>query len=1542
MRRSTAQTKERHFVFATLVCLILCQAGPALSQKQFLRFQNLTLEHGLSQVSVNVIFQDRKGFIWLGTRDGLNRYDGYNVKVFRNNPEDAFSLSGNWIQAICEDREGRLWIGTAQGGLNRFDPRYEQFQRIEVKAEGREALNIKALHCDELNRIWVGSADNGLFQLELNGATQLWRHDEQNPASLSDDRIQAIVLDRGSEKQALWIATRNGLNRLELKGQDQKRIQRVSLPIEDLSAVQTMEHRVWAGGPQGLVRLDLMTEKVEIVIPTNMENSGNHVNALFKAPDNKLWIGTDGGLIILDPITRKQRVYKQSANTFSLSNNFISAFLGDRSGGIWVGTNGGGADLYHTDQAPFDLWLHNPTDPGSLSQNGISSVFKDRSDVLWVGTWEEGLNRLDPGSNDFTHYRHEPNNPDTLMSNKRIMAITESGDGEIWIGHDLGLDSYSKKSNRFSHYVHNPDNRDNIGKGNVFTILERQDGSIWVGLRENGLYRLDRDSGRFQAYVHEPGGSEGLNHNDVRHLYEDASSRLWIATFGGGLNLLEQGQFKHFVHDPNDPDSISSNQLFCLYQAPGDPVLWIGASGGGLIGFVPEKGNFFHFRERHGLPNDVVYGILGDSEGFLWMSTNKGIARFDPRKKTFRAYDVNDGLQSNEFNQRSCFADDSGYLYFGGVNGLNGFYPNKIKENPKPPTVVLTDFLLSNVSAPLKRFDQQSPIEQTIEYTRMLTIPYENPVFGFEFSALHFAAPNKNRYAYKLDGLDPNWIQTSANRRFANYTRVSPGRYVFRVKGANKDGVWKEREARLVVNVLPPLWQTWWAYAIYTVLFFLILTFFWRLRQSKLEEKRKLEQEIINASRERTMVEHLRQVDRLKDEFFANTSHELRTPLNGIIGLTESLVDGINGPLPEDTVDNLNLVIDSARRLSNLVNDILDFSRLKNRSLQLKCSSVDLRSLTDVVFSLSRPLLGKKKIELINAVGTEIPPVEADENRLRQIMHNLIGNAVKFTEVGYIKVSAEQIQNSLNIRVEDTGIGIPEEKQELVFDSFEQGDGSLARMHGGTGLGLAITRQLIALHGGEISVESTPGLGSAFVFKLPIAEGTPTVMAPPRRVLPKLIAAPVPLESLQKNESLLDPIPGNFRILIVDDEPINRKVLNHYLQPWGYPILEASSGPEALEILEQVGVDMILLDIMMPRMSGFEVCRRVREKQPVHELPIIFLTAKNQVADLAHGFAAGANDYITKPISKYELLSRVRTHLHILDTNRLLEQKVKERTQELETRNAEILRRQDQLIVQEKMASLGALTAGVAHEIKNPLNFVNNFAELSDAILVDLKASLLEPHLNLPSELREEVEETVDDLQKNLKIINEHGKRANQIVQGMMEIVSGETDLKRSTDLNALVEKFAKLAWHGMRAKNPGFNIRIHTKYDPEIGRLLVSPRSLSRVVVNLVNNALEAILERCKKGDAKFDAQVIIQTRRLEHGVEILIRDNGVGIASNKLDQIYYPFFTTKTGKGHVGLGLYISYDMIVREHAGAIKVLSKEGEWTECLVSFPIDLNG
>ena len=540
----------------------------------------------------------------------------------------------------------------------------------------------------------------------------------------------------------------------------------------------------------------------------------------------------------------------------------------------------------------------------------------------------------------------------------------------------------------------------------------------------------------------------------------------------------------------------------------------------------------------------------------------------------------------------------------------------------------------------------------------------------------------KNQYKYKMEGLDEQWITADAKIRRATYTNLPSGEYILRVKASNSDGYWNEKGTSIKVYVSPAPWRTWWAKAIYLLLSSALFYYFYHQQQVKFKYQQQVNQQ-------------LKQVDKLKDDFLANTSHELRTPLNGIIGLAESLIDGIGGPQSEISKKNLAMVISSGKRLSNLVNDILDFSKLKNHNLELNIIAIDLHALIDVVFVLSKPLVGDKNLELINQIPSDLPLVAADENRLQQILYNLIGNGIKFTETGSLTVAAKvsEANDWVTITVADTGIGISEDKFARIFLSFEQADGSEARQYGGTGLGLSVTRQLVELHGGEIKVESELGKGSTFSFTLPVADHSVNA-----ELNPLQIASLHHFDSLDEKliEQPLSTIirQNSFKILMVDDEPVNLQVLNNYLANQSYQLFKASSGEQALDLIEQgEAFDLVLLDIMMPKLTGYQVCEAIRKQHAISDLPIIFLTAKNQVADLVKSYQVGANDYLAKPVSKYELLSRVETQLQLLDVNRNLEKQVKQRTNEL--------------LLADKMASLGTLTAGIAHEINNPNNFIH-------------------------------------------------------------------------------------------------------------------------------------------------------------------------------------------------------------------------------------------
>ncbi|HSC68098.1 MAG TPA: diguanylate cyclase, partial [Cellvibrio sp.] len=584
-------------------------------------------------------------------------------------------------------------------------------------------------------------------------------------------------------------------------------------------------------------------------------------------------------------------------------------------------------------------------------------------------------------------------------------------------------------------------------------------------------------------------------------------------------------------------------------------------------------------------------------------------------------------------------------------------------------------------------------------------LTHKDSVFTLEFSALNFQMAEENQYAYRLLGFDSEWIQ-AGNKRTATYTNLDPGDYIFEVRASNNDGVWSDKQARLNIHIASPFWRTWWAYILYFLIVMMLFYWFMRIQRMRLRyEQQQVEQE-------RSLVRRLQQVDKLKDEFLANTSHELRTPLNGIIGLAESLLDGLNGPLPTHTRYSLRLIAASGRRLSALVNDILDFAKLKNQGVTLHKKAVDLRVLVDIVIALSRPLVGDKPLTLHNRVPETLPAAHADEDRLLQILHNLIGNAVKFTHEGSITISAEVKDEFIQVQIADTGIGMNADQLTDIFQPFHQIDGGAERAYGGTGLGLSITKQLLELHGGTITANSTPAEGSVFTFSLPLCQELPaapddTVQAPVHSL------DETPTGQLNETRRTRADQPSQGHILVVDDDSVNRLVLVNHLALRNYRVTEAANGEEAIALVQEQGdIDLVLLDVMMPKMSGYETCQRLRETYRPHELPIIFLTARSQTQDLVMGLEAGANDFLTKPISKEELLARVDTHLQLYSATQLLDRKVAERTEELRAKNEGL--KQAQLELQKAYKKLEEAS------LSDPLTGLHNRRFLSKSMGADI------------------------------------------------------------------------------------------------------------------------------------------------------------------------------------------------------------------------------
>ncbi len=801
-------------------------AGFALGAEPRIDFDRLSLEQGLSQSIVEQITQDRQGFMWFVTEDGLNRFDGYTFTVFRNAAGDATSLSHNELKSVFEDRSGALWVGAFEGGLNRFDPVTEKVTRFRHDPADPGSLAADTVRCileDRSGNLWVGTQGGGLDLLDR--ATGKFRHFAPRPevaGALSHGDVRAVFEDAAG---VLWVGTNGGgLNRL------------------DPATGGFTCYRHDPGDPTSLAHDAVFT--------------------ILEDHTGVLWVGTYGGG--LDGLDRRRGRFTHhragSGVSGSLTSDLVKALCEDQTGTLWVGTDGGGLNRYERESNAFTAFRHDRVDMASLSADRIYSLYQDRSRVLWVGTYGGGLSKFDVGRKRFRRYASDPNDSNSL-SHDIVWCFLEDSDGILWVGTDSGgLNRFDGRAGQWRHFRHRPGEPTALSHDTVRGLLEDRDGIVWVATNGGGLDRLDRRTGRFMAFRHDPSDPRSLAHDELRSVYLDRSGALWVGTFGGGLDLLDRptGTFIHRRHDPSDPTSIgndfirmmaedrkgalwvgtqgggvsrldparrafttfrndpgdptslSHNHVFAIHEAR-DGTLWFGTFGGGINRFDPASGTFRRYTARDGLASDGVYAILEDDSGRLWISTTHGLSRFEPKSGEFRNYDVRDGLQSNEFNGGSAYRSARGEMYFGGINGFNAFFPDEIGFNPAVPALVITDLQLFNRSIRVGETRNECVIlQRPIHHTDAVEISYRDNLFSLEFAALHYSAPGKNRYSYTMEGFSQAWIPVTADRRFATFTGLPPGKYVFRVRGANSDGVWNEEGASLDITIRPPFWGTWW------------------------------------------------------------------------------------------------------------------------------------------------------------------------------------------------------------------------------------------------------------------------------------------------------------------------------------------------------------------------------------------------------------------------------------------------------------------------------------------------------------------------------------------------------------------------------------------------------------------------------------------------------------------------------------------------------------------------------------------------------------
>ncbi len=817
--RNNFRMMVRKFLLSCLIVIVYLPSYTCATNafSPMCQFERISVEEGLSNGIVYSITQDKYGFIWIGTEDGINRYDGYSVQVFRHDPHDSLSLSATSTNIILRDRNNTMWIGTWGGGLNRYDYETESFSNVALETEEHEFLRdtrIQSLYQDRAGFLWIGTFRNGVFRLDPeSGNSRHFFNDPSNPHSLSDNRVWSFC---EGDDGILWIGTNNGLDRLNLETGHFDHFRhsprdRSSLSENTVRAL-SMDHNgeLWVGTRGGLNRFNMQAETFERFLANSSDPStisDNTINALYEDSSGVLWIGTNNGLNVLDENRAEfQHPHAGLSFPFTSSHNNIRFIYEDTSGTIWLGTRGGGANRY-VPSSNFRLIRQLQDPPNNLNNCQVMSIIEDRTGDLWVAT-DEGLNHHRRRLDRFTHYRHDPENPNSLPSDF-VQHLFEDRNGTIWVATSGGLTRFNRRNGQFE-LVYGGGDAENPYTTYAQTIDQDTSGILWIGTY-SALVCYDPEMDTYCQYVHHRDDPGSLRENNVRAVLVDSFNDVWVGTFGGGVSLLnrETNSFTHFNHDSTDGSSLSSDQVLSIHEDD-TGIIWVGTLGGGLNRLDRETGVFRHYTVDEGLPSNAICGILSDSNGHMWISTYSGLSRFDPVDEEFVNFDESDGLQSNQFLFGSCFESNRGEMFFGGVNGFNSFYPDSIQFNTFIPPVFVTDLQLFNRSVGIgDKVNGNTILEQSLLETETIVLSYKEAVLSFEFVALNYTTTVKNQYAYYLENFEEEW-NYSGRRRFATYTNLSPGRYYFHVKASNNDGLWNEIGTTLRLVITPPFWQTWW------------------------------------------------------------------------------------------------------------------------------------------------------------------------------------------------------------------------------------------------------------------------------------------------------------------------------------------------------------------------------------------------------------------------------------------------------------------------------------------------------------------------------------------------------------------------------------------------------------------------------------------------------------------------------------------------------------------------------------------------------------
>ncbi|HEY8937895.1 MAG TPA: two-component regulator propeller domain-containing protein [Cyclobacteriaceae bacterium] len=1225
------------------------------------RFMHIDSHQGLSHNFVKAIYRDKTGFVWIGTESGLNRYDGYSIKIYRNDPADSASLPNDYIRQLFDAPGGKLGVVTG-AGVCFYDPATEKFSTdfrfLKKNSIFRPADVTNIIH-DNANNYWFLLRNNGLLCYnERKNYTQLVKHIDNDTSTVCTNNITSLTTHLDG---SYWIAHSNGI--IENATFDKGKfivVKRISLSQTSLrdtdkslqwELMTDKDGDVWAyisSVDEGVFYYNTSQNKIYHLtknsIPVAL--SSDVISGIVQDDKGYIWISSNGtGIDIFDKKSFSLRnVSHDSDNETTLSANSVTTMFKDREGIIWVGTYKKGLNFYHESMTRFPIYNRH-SKPYSLPFEDINHFVEDRKGNLWIGTNGGGLLYFDRVSGRVTTYKHNPKDPYSLSSNI-IVSLCLDHEDKLWIGTFYGgLNSFD--GSKFTRYQHHADDPTSLSDKNVWEIFEDSKHQLWIGTLGGGVDLFNRKTKTFTRYYHPQ--QKALRSSYISTIKEDTRGNLWFGTsIGIDVLMNDSGNIVHFESEKNNPASLGSNLILGILE-DSKGRMWIGTVGG-LSVWQKETNRFINFTEKDGLPHNTIMSMEEDAEGRLWLSTSNGFACATPVvsgdsiQLRFTNYSEADGLQGQHFNEDASLRMRSGELVFGGDNGFNIFKPGDIGHSKARSQTVFTDFQLFNQSIhPGRKDGNHFTLSSSITTNPSIVLAASDNVFSIEFATLNFIQPYKAKYKYKLEGFSQDWLLTDAANRKVTFTNLDAGNYTFRVIASGDDGTWNEEGSSLAIKVLPPFWKSKEAYAIYMLILFMLLFITRKVIQQREQMKFAIKQQQEEATRSR-------ELDMMKTKFFTNVSHEFRTPLSLILSPLESLSEKVNDV---DQRKNVDLIQRNTKRLLNLVNQLLDFRKMEVHDIRFHPSEGDvIQFVRETVYSFA-DISEKKNIRLTFESNTSSLEAIFDRDKVEKILFNLLSNAFKFTmgsgEISVIINVKDSSENSIvEITVKDSGIGIPAEKHELIFERFFQNELPGSIMNQGSGIGLAITKEFVRIHGGTIQVESEPGKGSAFSVVLPLKKLVHSVH--------ETVSEPVKvIDNNQKEKSRESG--DKPLILLVEDNEDFRFYLKDNLKI-SYSVIEAETGEEGWKKAISQYPDLIVTDVMMPGMNGIELCKKIKDDQRVCHIPVILLTARSGEEQRLEGFEVGADDYIPKPFSFPILESRIRNlislrkDLHTLFANK--------------------------------------------------------------------------------------------------------------------------------------------------------------------------------------------------------------------------------------------------------------------------------------------------